>query len=769
MNNKNNQITPEISSPKRKNRKKRKMRGENVSGWEKLKERLVDAPVSVDGVGLVSAHYSYSGSTGGGSGKELNTEEVIPKRVKKKKRRRAAFSGERLDTDILNPPPTPSGSTVTAFGGGIIPPITNGGINRDAITGKALPRIGRRILNNAKITGDQNPLTRNDGNSNGVIFDGTAREMPDPTPGDSITGEMGMMDRFKKPKPKQYVAKTNNTPFGGIDSLVSEQANQTRKFKTWADSRNWAEFHKQHFDWWTFPIDRGSAGYGFKYDISGKPLEDLKNNPEYLESLRTAAGLYLQSMAWDIKKHDWIANPDFDGGQDPTNNINGARLFKIARSMQLHGLNDEFNSTREMAQSLRDAGYRIGNDVFWNNPDNYHTRSSHLKNGGITGAMAGLGISPKAFREAVGGGPQRDTHKELPFIKKWAQKDIDNFKYFTQGKRDPSSGLTFWWKDDSTRLKYINAHSKRSFEIGFAKFGGIEYARYGSGYAPQLKKVSKQIEQLGLLWGKSGSDHGALYDPFGVVFTHSETPANPQTAAAQQVRDFLGTFSKEINPSQYWERYNSWLNNPYVTAKNSKGQEVGVRLAFKNDEGKLISEFDRRIKQIEDDLRSSFGLSPIPESTSVVRESDDYSKIPEYVVDKILETVDSKVDEKISRATTLKHLTEELRDATLLDSEQLTSAMVAKLLKNERESFLNKKKIQNPKFLEKNTIDSVTSSQAGDIRDTLQIAYQIDIDEGRNPEKFDLEDFARSQFINIDIEAIKQLHQEELEKLLNNE
>jgi uncharacterized radical SAM superfamily Fe-S cluster-containing enzyme len=95
--------------------------------------------------------------------------------------------------------------------------------------------------------------------------------------------------------------------------------------------------------------------------------------------------------------------------------------------------------------------------------------------------------------------------------------------------------------------------------------------------------------------------------------------------------------------------------------------------------------------------------------------------------------------------------------------------MVAKLLKNERESFLNKKKIQNPKFLEKNTIDSVTSSQARDIRDTLQIAYQIDIDEGRNPEKFDLADFARSQFINIDIEAIKQLHQEELEKLLNNE
>ena len=95
--------------------------------------------------------------------------------------------------------------------------------------------------------------------------------------------------------------------------------------------------------------------------------------------------------------------------------------------------------------------------------------------------------------------------------------------------------------------------------------------------------------------------------------------------------------------------------------------------------------------------------------------------------------------------------------------------MVAKLLKDKRESFLDKKKIQNPKFLEKNIIDSVTSYQDRDIRDTLQIAYQIDIDEGRNPKDFDLNGFAQGQFKNIDIELIKQIHQEELKRLLDNE
>lgn len=771
MNKKNNHIVPEVSSPKRKNKKNRKLRGENVSGWEKLRERPVDAPVSVDGVGLVSTHYSYTGSTGDSSGKELDTEEVIPKRVKKKKRRRSAFDGQRLDVDILNPPPTPAGSTVTAFGGGIIPPITNGGINRDAITGKALPRIGRRILNNAKITGDQNPATRVDANNNGMIFDGTAREMLDPTPGGSITGQMGMIDKFRKPKPRQYVPQTNDTPFVGTDNLVAEQANQVRKFKTWAGGGNWAEFHRQHFDWWTFPIDRGSSGYGFKYDISGQPLEDLKNNPEYLESLKTAAELYLKSMAWDMKKRDWIQNPDFNAGQDPTSNINGARLFKIARSMQLHKLNDEFDSTRAMAQSLRNAGYKIGNDVFWDNPDNYHTRSSHLKNGGITGAMAGLGVSPRAFKDAVGGGTQRDTHKEAPFLKKWTTIGLDNFKYFTSSKRnrEPSGSLTFWWKDDSTRLKYIDAHSKKSFELGFAKFGDKEYARYGKGYSPYLKKVSRQVEQLGLLWGKSGTDHGGLYDPYGIVFTHSESPANPATAAAEQIRDLLGYFSKEINPSQYWERYNSWLNNPYVTAKDGNGKEVGVRLALNNDEDKLIAEFDRRIKKIEDDLRLAVGLRPIPATESVIRENDDYSKIPTYVIDKMLEMLDSKNNEKISEASTIKHLTEELRDATLLDSGELTSAMVAKLLEKERKSFLEKKQTQNPEFLKKNVIDAITSSQVRDTRETLQVVYQIEIDEGRSPKDLDLETLARSQFMNYDIEAVKKIHQEELEKLLNNE
>lgn len=767
MENINKRSIPELSSSNRKNRKKRNVRGQNVVGWEKLRERQADAPVSVDGVGLVSAHYSYSGS---GAGKELDLEEVVPKRVTKKKRRRTIVDSEELA--ILNPPPTPAGSTVTSLGGGIIPEVTNGDINKYAITGKAMPRIGRRILNNAKITGDQNPLTRDDANNNGLIFDGTSREMPDPTPEGPITGAMGIVDKFKKGKDKKPVVKTNNTPFNGVNNLIKEQANQVIKFENWASTGNWSEFHKQHFDWWTFPIDRGSAGYGFRYDISGTPLEDLKGNPEYIQSLRRATELYMRSMAWDLKKRDWISNPDFDAGQDPTNNINGARLFKIARSLQLHGLSDEFESTRGMAQSLRSAGYRIGNENFWNNPDGFHMRSSHLKNGGITGAMAtGLGINPTTFKTAINGKPRYDTSKEPWFIAKWIKRDKDNQEFFTRGIKNDKSALTFWWKDEATRLDYIDKHKRGKLTDGFANFAGHSYdnARTGMGFSTRLDKLSKQIEQLGLMWGTTGGTHGGMYDPFGGVFTHSSSSSNQAVSEANQARDLLGHFSKEINPSQYWDRYWSWINNPHVTAKDKNGRDIGIRLAFNDDKDKLVEEFDRRIKKLEDDIRSSYGLKPVERlDGGSSTESDNYSNFPEHILKSMLDRIDDKDNEAMSQAMTLKHITDELRDAITSYTEKpedLTKSMVLKMLEEKRPDFLKERLAINENFAKENVIDSAKHSTIIDMRQMLQIQHDIDIAEGRNPADLDIAQFKKEHYPNEDVATLKEIHKQEIEKL----
>jgi hypothetical protein len=49
-------------------------------------------------------------------------------------------------------------------------------------------RLGRRTLRSFKpIPGDPNPMTRPDADGDGLLFDGTWREMPDPTPGSDFT------------------------------------------------------------------------------------------------------------------------------------------------------------------------------------------------------------------------------------------------------------------------------------------------------------------------------------------------------------------------------------------------------------------------------------------------------------------------------------------------------------------------------------------------------------------------------------------------------
>lgn len=54
-----------------------------------------------------------------------------------------------------------------------------------------IARRGRETISkfnrNIRITGDQNPLTRPDADGDGIIFDNTWREMPDPTPGSDFT------------------------------------------------------------------------------------------------------------------------------------------------------------------------------------------------------------------------------------------------------------------------------------------------------------------------------------------------------------------------------------------------------------------------------------------------------------------------------------------------------------------------------------------------------------------------------------------------------
>ena len=235
--------------------------------------------------------------------------------------------------------------------------IEGGGLVSAPIAGKALPGIGKRLIRRFALF---NPKPKDADNDN-VVQEGTMHERP---------AKPNLPNLPKTPA----VARTpyeNKTPYGGNANLIKRQRRQTKRFEKWAKVENWKRFHREHFDWWTFPIDRGSAAYGYEFTPGKDDLEKLKGNIPYLQSLRRAASLYALSMAWSLEDGDWIKDPDFDRGQEPLVNVNQARLFKIARSMQIHGLQDEFRSMRSMVQSLRDAGVKVGNEDYWDNPHAY--------------------------------------------------------------------------------------------------------------------------------------------------------------------------------------------------------------------------------------------------------------------------------------------------------------------------------------------------------------------------------------------------------------
>jgi hypothetical protein len=779
---------PEISSPQRANRKKRKARGQNVKDWEKLRERWPDAPVSIEGVGLVSAHTSYTGSPGDVSGgaKELQTEEIIPRRVIKKRRRRTVMDSDEVAAEILNPPPTPAGHTVTAFGGGIIPEITNGGINRDAITGKALPRIGRRILNNTRINGDQNPATRVDGNNNGMIFDGTAREMPDPTPGNSVTGAMGMFDKFKKNKPTAAAPKklkpyVNETPFGGVDKLISEQAAQVGKFESWAAANNWKEFHKQHFDWWTFPIDRGSAGYGFKYDIRGNPLEELKQKPDYLKSLRRAAELYMKSMAWDLNKHDWMDKPNFDAGQDPTNNINGARLFKIGRSLQIHGLDDEFKSTREMVHSLRTAGFAVGNDLFWNNPDGYNKLSSYQRPGnGITGAMAGISAIP--LPKAIDGGKQRDIRTDDAYKKIWEDRDEAAIKYVKSKVIPKDVKITFAPGDEQSRLEYIKDWKNNKLEDFYAKLPSQSEINTSKGVNPQIKKRMKQLNQLGIFHGGFSSGHGRYYDQYSLQATHSGT-AGDDNEFANQIRN-LRTLFWYGNPSQKIQRFDSWRRNPFVTIKDDDGTDVGVEYYFRKHfppelaEQEMMNEFEKRIMEFFNPLDKEENQKPKHDMSHALKVLDenikpgDYSFLREYVLGK----VDDQIEKifKSEKELNIRMLVERLKEAVEVNdigqnSHKINADVVRNLVNARHPALMEKALKMNPNFFdEESEFDHISWSDEQTARGYLEIQFDDDLMKGLDPAEMDVEHFRTAiSFDSIDSGTFRKIYDEELQKWLD--
>ena len=672
--------------------------------------------------------------------KDIEIEPVVKKTRRKKKRNLRGENTEKWEE---------------LRGRGVlgIDSLPGGGIVSAPISGKSLPRLGRRIAGFLV----RPPKTDKDGEGDNFRYNPVTGK--DDLPVVSIAGSMKDDDEFV-----------------GLDGLKQAQKRQVQHFEGWASAKMWQRFHNEHFDWWTFPIDKGSAATGFKYDVSGAPLEELKTDTPYLQSLARAAKLYALSLGWDSKARAWMSKPDTARGQGfSQNKINKQRLFKIGRSLQIHGLKDDFDSHAAMVNLIRQQ-HAVGNDSFWDDPDGYVMKSSYSKNKdngtGISGSMAGSGVSPTVFDAK-----RNDPRKTPDFIRVW--KDRDNK---TRRKEKGTNDLTFDWQDENSRLQYRQRIWDGTFDSGDAK--GLQQVsknmmhnkKEKEGLGEVLHDNLKLIAGLGLHWvPATGKGYPRFNNQYGLVFTHSSTPAGAKSEF-NQIRDLKGVLNPNLNPESYWNQFEAWIRNPFIVMKDTNtGPEVGVRKYFKNNRVLMLQEFDRRIAEIYKIFNAHVGkdfpendYKPPKENLDALNPKS--GKVPDWVEGEISRAIEKNAA-SYSDYSTLAGLHKRLKDEmeVLKESAQaFTVEWLEVFLKKEYPQFF-KAQIKNyPEYTKPSILDSLPDAVRRDAHDMMAILHSEEILAGRRPINLDLEEARKSTFIEsiYQIEGIEdiiqKLHEDEL-------
>lgn len=155
--------------------------------------------------------------------------------------------------------------------------------------------------------------------------------------------------------------------YGGDDLIKNEQRIQRIEHEGLVAAGRWNDIHGDHYDWWAYPIDRGSSLYGETFNVAGEPIRRLKEDPEFLASLAREIEIQALALGWSLYDKDWVEKLDWENGQDwqrayPT------RLWKATRSAQIFGLQREFESMLALHDSLEAGGVRFNHETYWESP-----------------------------------------------------------------------------------------------------------------------------------------------------------------------------------------------------------------------------------------------------------------------------------------------------------------------------------------------------------------------------------------------------------------
>lgn len=139
--------------------------------------------------------------------------------------------------------------------------------------------------------------------------------------------------------------------FVGIAELKRRQAEELARFEQRAARGDWRAIHNDHYDWWMFPIDEMSQ-HGAAYVVYPGDIAELKQDPRYVHSYLRGVELLALAWGWDLGRRAAVPNPQ--PGQAWSRWP--IRLYKAARSLQLFGYDEQFESLRAFALDLLRRG-----------------------------------------------------------------------------------------------------------------------------------------------------------------------------------------------------------------------------------------------------------------------------------------------------------------------------------------------------------------------------------------------------------------------------
>lgn len=149
------------------------------------------------------------------------------------------------------------------------------------------------------------------------------------------------------------LANSNISDFVGIKALKQKQQSHLAKLTAFAKKNEWKHLqtHTAHpdsgFDWWMFPINRSSNGYGTQYQLSSSDINALKKDAQFMKNYRKGVILVTKSWGWDLEKDKNIS----DSKKYWTNYQ--VRLGKMAHSLVLFDQKDLLKSLSHFIKSKK--------------------------------------------------------------------------------------------------------------------------------------------------------------------------------------------------------------------------------------------------------------------------------------------------------------------------------------------------------------------------------------------------------------------------------